>query len=273
MQLEIPPEHLQAIEAKAIRRIAAGPGAWISRDDAWYLAEGYGQAKSCTAVGYLAQAAQFRVACSENGRHSGNSLSKRADALRLLLKDTDNFQIRHRWSEWYARFHILLIQENIDSLSSEGITYGNITSEILGGSRLDQYNCKETDRDKVKPNLQRFTYARIKAKRKPNFGYRLRHKLDRRKLGGVEAITAATIEKRLGVLRKLVAPRVQAAVFSTLWNRWCTPRRFQRRGCQENQCLLGCGGMAEDSIEHYSFCKAVRAVASSMLFLDPTFRD
>ena len=29
--------------------------------------------------------------------------------------------------------------------------------------------------------------------------------------------------------------------------------------------------MADDSIEHYSFCKAVRAVASSMLFLDPHF--
>jgi len=61
-QLELPPDHLQATEIKAIRRIATGPGQWIIREDAWFLAEGYGQTKSCTAIQYMAQAAKFRVA-------------------------------------------------------------------------------------------------------------------------------------------------------------------------------------------------------------------
>ena len=37
-----------------------------------------------------------------------------------------------------------------------------------------------------------------------------------------------------------------------------------------NVCLLGCGGLAEDSIEHYARCRAVRAVANSSLRLGRT---
>ena len=38
-----------------------------------------------------------------------------------------------------------------------------------------------------------------------------------------------------------------------------------------NVCLLGCGGLAEDSIEHYCRCKAVRAVADGYLRLARDF--
>ena len=74
----------------------------------------------------------------------------------------------------------------------------------------------------------------------------------------------------LSQLKFLVAPRVQSACFSTTWNRWCTPRRFQNRSSKLNVFLLGFGGLAEDSIEHYSRCRAVRAVASSFLCLGRT---
>ena len=71
----------------------------------------------------------------------------------------------------------------------------------------------------------------------------------------------AKIHCRLNLLLSLAAPRVASAVFSTLWNRWCTPRRFQRRHAKENVCLLGCGGLAEDSIEHYARCRCIIRVA------------
>ena len=69
----------------------------------------------------------------------------------------------------------------------------------------------------------------------------------------------------LRMLGELVPPRVQAAVFSTIWNRWTTARRFQGRA----RCLLGCGGQAQDSVEHYCRCAALQAVCQSMLRLDP----
>ena len=59
-------------------------------------------------------------------------------------------------------------------------------------------------------------------------------------------------------LRSKAPPRVAVAVLSTAWNRWCTARRFQKRGTAANNCVLGCGGGAEDSIEHYARCRCVR---------------
>ena len=47
-----------------------------------------------------------------------------------------------------------------------------------------------------------------------------------------------------------------------------TARRFQRRHTAGNHCALGCGGAAEDSIEHYSRCQTVRKVASRFLCLE-----
>ena len=53
-------------------------------------------------------------------------------------------------------------------------------------------------------------------------------------------------------LHNLVSPRVVSAIYHTLWNGWCTRRRFQMR---DSVCLFGCAGpQSEDSIEHYSQC-------------------
>ena len=64
-----------------------------------------------------------------------------------------------------------------------------------------------------------------------------------------------------------MSPRVTAAYFSALWNRWTTARRFQQRDRPNNRCVLGCGGASEDSIEHYSHCHSVRTVAARFLRL------
>ncbi len=57
-------------------------------------------------------------------------------------------------------------------------------------------------------------------------------------------------------LSKLVSPRIMAAVIHTMWNGWCTHRRFQ---VDNSVCLFGCGAASnEDSIEHYVFCSVFR---------------
>ena len=71
----------------------------------------------------------------------------------------------------------------------------------------------------------------------------------------------------LHLLGGLVAPRVVAACFSTLWNRWVTARRFQNGEHKDNCCQLGCGGGAEDSIEHYARCAQIRQVGVRYLRL------
>ena len=53
-------------------------------------------------------------------------------------------------------------------------------------------------------------------------------------------------------------------MWSSVWNRWCTARRFQKNG----PCLLGCLNRC-DSIEHYMGCKVVRQVGWKVLRLQP----
>jgi hypothetical protein len=74
---------------------------------------------------------------------------------------------------------------------------------------------------------------------------------------------AQRIQKKLELLGTLVPPRVRAAYFGTLWNRWATARRFQKKG----KCVLHCSETAEDSIEHYVSCSVVRRFAQAFLRL------
>merc|ERR1712015_476092 len=59
--------------------------------------------------------------------------------------------------------------------------------------------------------------------------------------------------RNLRRLHQLVAPRVVAACWRTIWNGWHTHRRWQKRNDNTNKCMLGCP-TSEDSIEHYRFC-------------------
>ena len=51
----------------------------------------------------------------------------------------------------------------------------------------------------------------------------------------------------------------------TIFNGWCTHRRFQKREAGTNKCVFGCGGNAEDSIEHYCKCAATLEVLRTQL--------
>ena len=75
---------------------------------------------------------------------------------------------------------------------------------------------------------------------------------------------ARCAHQRLKALAQLVTPRVHAAVFGAIWNRWCTLRRFQTTG----PCRLCNRRHTEDSIEHFAFCSAVKEVASRRLRLN-----
>jgi hypothetical protein len=82
---------------------------------------------------------------------------------------------------------------------------------------------------------------------------------------------ARRIGQLLEALRNATTPRVRAAIFSTIWNRWNTHRRWQRRHYATNTCLFRCSPTAEDSIEHYCCCGTVKEAMRRHLRLDPFY--
>ena len=103
------------------------------------------------------------------------------------------------------------------------------------------------------------------------------------KIPGPPKWVADRVHRNMNNLTSLVPPRVSAASFRTIWNMWCTSRRFQqstalgdlkrsRAGSYKNDhgdhCRLGCGICAKDSIEHYARCKIALSVLYDKMHID-----
>ena len=137
--------------------------------------------------------------------------------------------------------------------------------------------------ENYKKQFQKMVYNRLLMHHAPNPTARVRHILGRRQLHDpvrhpppfgtqVRENTPAFTSRRtlhcMRLLPRLVNPRVVAAVFSTIWNRWTTHRRMQNRAKATNCCLLGCI-TAEDSIEHYCSCPIAMQFLQNHLGLSP----
>ena len=75
----------------------------------------------------------------------------------------------------------------------------------------------------------------------------------------------------LDTLKKHVAPKVCAAYFSTLWNRWSTYRRWQGKCNTPKHCLMCEDPDTEDAIEHYAHCPIVKQAMLKYLNIDPYY--
>jgi hypothetical protein len=278
-QLECPTEQVLAAEAKGLRIMLPGPGNWFVPEDAFFLKEAYGQAKSFHSINVVAQAAKIRVfhnhGCHrewENEHHHNNRiLSLRAMSLKLsnMIKAPIEQPWRQwRWKQWYDSSFPIALVRNVEHLRTLNIRLEDVLSDIANAPRPWDYKIKA----KQKQLLQKTVAARIKRSIAPDAVQRIRHKIDRSvdpennkpravsdtyKLGGPKQWIAARVTRNLQRLPDLVAPRVCGAVLRLLFNGWCTPRRFQKRESAENVCVLGCS-TAEDSIEHYGCCPAIQ---------------
>jgi hypothetical protein len=255
-----------------------GPGNWITAEDLWSLKEGFGFAKSPQSLSLVARAAKFRAAtlachfdCKFVDAHrlrrlGQDNIFSRCHALNDAMIQSEFLDRIGTWAAWYRQNHCKVLVGNIQWLKSKGITstslYATITSNkaILSGEDV----CK------IKKELQRYALRAIKDANAPKVVERIRNKVERWRgtaygMSGLPGQYSRKIARRIIHLAKLVTPRVHAAAFTTLWNGWCTHRRFQRRHLDTNVCLFKCGGGAEDSLEHYCRCPVVLRVARHLL--------
>ena len=94
---------------------------------------------------------------------------------------------------------------------------------------------------------------------------RLRRWMEQGRVTGPEAVLARRFIRNLEHLKNNVPPSVLAAMMRTMWNGWCTDRRFQQRA--SNRCRLAADCRGEDSIEHYSCCGTVWSFARQRMRL------
>ena len=271
-QLETPPEWVLEGAQRSLSRVAKGPGSWATASDLWTLQEAFGLTTSFNNLEWMALAAKVRVvlfdgACSPRRQFLDDVLQ-----LREALARPGRDHSRVAWADWYDRAFLLCLAQ-----AEDRVVWLAGSLESLRLCRATGNRHAEADAN-WRRNCQRTVYAFLMADSLRNPWNRIRAKFRRWQLGDAarhasifgsarertpewQSRRAALLLKTLGAL---VPPRVQAAVFSTMWNRWTTARRFQSRA----KCLFGCAGCAQDSIEHYCKCPAVRTVCQRMLRLD-----
>ena len=182
-----------------------------------------------------------------------------------MLSETDQIGRVARWLDWHGRSHLKVLTAAVRSFQGLGHSIEQVLAEL---SRGQQRPWPGRVQQAVKRNFQRCVCQKLLSSERPSPEMRIRNKLERWRFTGIPRHLTRRILALWEELRSLVPPRVSVACFSTLWNRWTTARRFQQRG-SNCRCVLGCDGEAEDSIEHYACCAAVRHVASRFLCLEP----
>ena len=266
-QLEDPPPDIYDLEKRALRRVAPGPGKdWATAEDLWHL-QRYGQARSFRSLRVTAWATQIRATAWEAKDDGGLRVAERSKCLDDLLIHTNYSERRWRWTEWYKRSHIATLAAANKRLRSLGGSVSAIKTELANGASLPW---STEVRQRIKSGFQRALTPKMYGLEHLDPVERIRHKLHRWKLLGLPGRNAERVLRNLNELRNLVCPRVAAACFSTVWNRWTTARRSQKRGHPDNRCLLGCSNTAEDSIEHYCRCPVIRFFAGRFLQLSVT---
>ena len=107
---------------------------------------------------------------------------------------------------------------------------------------------------RFRKGTQRWFCRRLLSKDGFDPATRLRYRLERWKLPGFPGRTARTVHAQLLRLRRMVPPRVRAAVLGLILNRWTTDRRMRGLRGRVGPCVLGCSPTADDAIEHYVHC-------------------
>ena len=231
------------------------------------MKENYGQARSITPICMAAQAAKARVMQFCGRFKDGSTVASKAKLLERLRSQC-NFPSRlAKWKRWYEGSHCKILSETVENLRREGITSDSTLKLIAGGKPREQWD--SSVRKRQRKLFQRTTQSQIKLARNKGGDSRIREKLKRWcdvpwGIKGNIGTVSRRVAYRMQNLGGLLSPRVASAVFSTLWNRWCTERRMQRRQAANSMCRLGCG-RGEDSIEHYCRCPISRSFARMKL--------
>ncbi len=258
-QLDDTPTVVYEAEEAALATMTPGPYRWRSSEDLWMLPQ-YGLPVPFKRIGVQHLAAKLRVANQE-------ICDYRARSFALSTFEAENDDNGWRWSAWYRMSHVRVLQRAVREARLHGVD-PDVEWEALRSAsmRLGKSGRRKAERGLQKVLATKLASSQLFPTQHPEM--RIRQKIGRWRLNRwvPEAHAAGRIFRNLQRLPKLVPPNVIAACWGTVWNRWCTGRRFQRSLSEGAVCRFGCSVTAHDSIEHYVHCEVLRRVVSERFY-------
>lgn len=207
----------------------------------------------------VSMAARFRVYHREAHESGGLRVAAAVRRLRDLYRDTTYLLRGGRWRAWFLQAFVHNLKDAADEFERRGVTIATV-EDSLGASAPQPHTRQQARR--IRGGTQRASRATLVLRCPAAAAERMRHKLERWRLPLFPRIQAARAMTVLARLRRLVPPRVTAAVLRTWYNGWCTTRRFQ----SHSPCRFGCR-LGEDSVDHYMRCSRLHGVGKSALRL------
>ena len=217
--------------------------------DLFCLKAWYGSHFAFPSMRLTALAAKLRVFRLEDG----DFLARKADLLEGIAFG------EHRcaeWREWYWSCLSMVLCDSSQEASALGVSSRAVDTRI----QSMHPSATASVRRKL---YQKTAYAMLLPVQSDNPENRMRHKLTRLNLSDPIGNVTRRALRRLSNAFRLTTPRVAIILFRSLWNGWCTARRFQ----EEGSCVFGCPGEAQDSIEHYAFCPVQVSFARDRLHI------
>jgi hypothetical protein len=245
-----PTQEVLRAEEAVLYAIMGGPANSVRKEELWTLKDSYHFFNSAVSIGHLARAAKLRVFHWENRREGGLNIKRDLDEMQHAASIHHYLPLDAATLIWWHQSVQHSIWRAHQHLSSEGITLATITKTLYKSSITthEQVNIirKRTQRTAMTLSLRKLHQGQI----------HLRRRMAKwTPVGNLREITSQC-GKYLGRLRKVVPPRVHAAILATIMNRWCTTRRTQQNHAP-HPCLL-CGWEEGDDVRHYGGCQRVK---------------
>jgi hypothetical protein len=255
-QLEDVPDEVFQAERTALRALTPGPGNWRLPQDLFYLSEHFGQTCSFKSIKHVALAAKLRVLTTGNLR-----VHELARQLESAVTLTDHLERVVKWNSWYQSSYLRVLLRADALAKAHGVN-----ASVVYRSLSEQVGPREANARQARNILQKHLLSLLLGAESFNVNCveRIRHKIKRWGLQIPLGSLCRRLVRRLQLLQGLTTPRVQSAVFRTMWNGWATAARFQT----EKPCVLGCSVRALDRIEHYACCPFARHLLIDWMGLD-----
>jgi hypothetical protein len=231
-QLADVPEKVEAAENAALRKLAPGPGTWITKGDLENL-DLFGIGQGFRTIEITGKAAKLRL-MNDLG---DNRIREQAERIRYAQSNS----LRRPFGRWHDGSFAKRLCDNQRNLRLLGMKIDTKAAQTGGFQKVARKTIAST--------LYRY-----------DMEHRIRCKIGRWKFADPPGHVALRLKENFKLFQNRLPPAVIANYLRVLWNGIPTSRRMATMpSFAHRNCVFDCSRMAQDSIEHYCRCPILHA--------------